>query len=67
MAPCICTTFNAQYVDEKLRKRTFINVSSVDRIEQHVPMSIRKKSSTVIEQPPRMCKNNNSKLVVSRP
>ena len=33
-----------------------------DRIKQHVPTSIRKKSSTVREQPPRLCKNNNSKI-----
>ena len=29
---------------------------------QHVPTSIRKKSNTVREQPPRLCKNNNSKI-----
>ena len=33
-----------------------------DRIKQHVPMSIRKKSSTIREQPPTMCKNSNSKI-----
>ena len=33
-----------------------------DRVKQHVPTSIRKKSSTVREQPPRMCKNTNSKV-----
>ena len=33
-----------------------------DRIKQHVPTSIRKKSNTVREQPPRLCKNNNSKI-----
>ena len=34
-----------------------------DRIkQQHVPTSIRKKSSTVREQPPRMCKNISSKI-----
>ena len=33
-----------------------------DRIKQHVPMSIRKKSNIVREQPPRLCKNNNSKI-----
>ena len=33
-----------------------------DRIEQHVPTSIRKKSNTVREQPPRRCKNSNSKI-----
>ena len=32
-----------------------------DRIKQHVPTSIRKKSSTIREQPPRMCKNIRSK------
>ena len=33
-----------------------------DRIKHHVPTSIRKKSNTVREQPPRLCKNNNSKI-----
>ena len=33
-----------------------------DRTKQHVPTSIRKKSNTVREQPPRMCKNNNPKV-----
>ena len=36
----------------------------VDKIEQHVPTSIRKKSNIVREQLPRLCKN--SKLSVSR-
>ena len=31
-------------------------------IKQHVLTSIRKKSNTVREQPPRLCKNNNSKI-----
>ena len=33
-----------------------------DRIEQHVPTSIREKSSTIREQPSRMCKNITSKI-----
>ena len=33
-----------------------------DRIKQHVPTSIKKKSNTVGEQPPRLCKNSNSKI-----
>ena len=33
-----------------------------DRIKQHVLTSIRKKSSTVREQPPRTCKNISSKI-----
>ena len=33
-----------------------------DRIKQHVPTSIRKKSNTVREQPPLLCENNNSKI-----
>ena len=33
-----------------------------DRIKEHVPMSIRKKSSTVREQPPCICKNISSKI-----
>ena len=32
------------------------------RIKQYVPTSIRKKINTVKEQPPRLCKNNNSKI-----
>ena len=39
-----------------------------ERIEQHVPTRIRKKSYVAREQPPRICKNNKSKkLIVSRP
>ena len=33
-----------------------------NRIQQHVPTHIRKKSNTVIEQTPRLWKNNNSKI-----
>ena len=33
-----------------------------DRKKQHVPASIRKKSNTVREQPPRICKKENSKI-----
>ena len=33
-----------------------------DRMKQHATTSTRKKSGTVREQPPRMCKNNNSKI-----
>ena len=33
-----------------------------DRIKQHIPTSIRKKNTTIREQPPRMCKNSNSKM-----
>ena len=33
-----------------------------DRIKQHVPTSFRKKSNTVRKQPPRICKNNKSKI-----
>ena len=33
-----------------------------DRIKQHVPTSIRKKSNTVREQPPRTCKKKKSKI-----
>ena len=34
----------------------------LDRIKQHVPMSIRTKNTITREQPPRMCKNSNSKM-----
>ena len=37
------------------------------RVMQHVPTSIKKKSYAAREQPPRICKNNKSKLIVSRP
>ena len=33
-----------------------------DRIKQHVPTSIRKKSNAARVQPPRICKNNKSKI-----
>ena len=33
-----------------------------DRIKQHVPTSIRMKKTITREQPPRMCKNSNSKM-----
>ena len=33
-----------------------------DRIKQHVPTSIRKKTNTLREQPPRTCKGSNSKI-----
>ena len=49
---CLC---GARYVGHTTQRLT-------DRKKQHVPTSIRKKSSTVREQPPRMCKNSNSKF-----
>ena len=33
-----------------------------DRIKNHVPTSIRTKNTITREQPPRMCKNSNSKM-----
>ena len=33
-----------------------------DRIKQHFPTSIRKKTNTLREQPPRMCKGSNPKI-----
>ena len=39
-----------------------ITQTLAERIKKHVPTSIRKKSNTVREQPPRLCKNNNSKI-----
>ena len=33
-----------------------------DRLKQHVPTSIRTKNTIIGEQPPRMCKNSNSKM-----
>ena len=33
-----------------------------DRIKQHVPTSTRKKSNTVREEPPCICKNSKSKI-----
>ena len=53
--------------EKMVRKKFLSNVGRTrqrlaDRIKQHVPTSIRKKSSTVREQPPRMCKNISSKI-----
>ena len=33
-----------------------------DRMKQHVPTSIRRKTTTTREQPPLMCKNSISKM-----
>ena len=33
-----------------------------DRIKQHVPTSIRMKSTTIRKHPPFMCKKNNSQI-----
>ena len=49
---CRC---EARYVGRTMQKLA-------DRIKQHVPTSIRKKINTVREQPPGLCKNNNSKI-----
>ena len=48
---CLC---EARYVGRTTQR-------PADRIK-HVPTSIRKKSSTVREQSPRMCKNISSKI-----
>ena len=47
--------FEARYVGRTTQRLA-------DRIKQHIPTSIRKKSNTVREQPPRMCKNISSKI-----
>ena len=49
---CRC---EARYIGRTTQRLTY-------RIKQHAPTSIRKKSNTVREQPPRMYKNNNSKI-----
>ena len=49
---CQC---EAQYVGRIMQRLAY-------RIKQHVPTSIRKRSNTVREQPPRICKKNNSKI-----
>ena len=49
---CRC---EARYVGRTTQRLT-------DRIKQHVPKRIRKKSNTAREQPPRICKNNKSKI-----
>ena len=49
---CQC---EARYVGRTTQRLT-------DRIKQHVSMSIRKKSNTIREQPPPICKNCNSKI-----
>ena len=61
------TTLKSCVVHEFLRRCETRYVGRItqrlaDRIKQHVPSSIRKKSSTVREQPPRMCKNISSKI-----
>ena len=38
-----------------------------DRMKQHVPASISKKSNTVREQPPRTCKKNKFKINCESP
>ena len=48
---CRCETRHVGHTTQRL----------AGRIKKHVPTSIRKKSSTVREQPPRMCKSIRSK------
>ena len=56
---CVAYEFScrceARYVGRTTQRLT-------DRIKQHVPTSIRKKSNTVREQIPPICKKNNSKI-----
>ena len=47
--------FEARYVGRTTQRLA-------DRIKQHVPTSIKKKSSTVRKRPPRICKNISSKI-----
>ena len=49
---CRC---EARYVGRTTHRLT-------DRIKQYVPRSIRTKNTIIREQPPRMCKNSNSKM-----
>ena len=56
---CVVYEFSCRY-EARYVGRTTQRIA--DRIKQHVPTSIRKKSSTVREQPPRMCKNISSKI-----
>ena len=54
---CVVERFIGSYRDENYHPL----VSKLLK-KQYVPTSIRKKSSTVREQPPRMCKNISSKI-----
>ena len=49
---CLC---EARYVGRTTQRLA-------ERIKQHVPTSIRKKSNSVREQTPLLCKNNNAKI-----
>jgi len=47
--------YGAQYVGRTTQKLA-------DKIQQHVPTSIRKKGNAAREEPPHTCKNNKSKI-----
>ena len=57
----ICVVYEFSYrCEARCVRRTTQRLG--DSIKQHVSTSIRKKSNTVREQPPRICKKNNSKI-----
>ena len=56
---CVVYEFSCRYEARYVGRTT---QRLADRIKQHVPTSIRKKSSTVREQPLRICKNISSKI-----
>ena len=56
---CVVYEFSCRYEARYVGRTT---QRLADRIKQHIPTSIRTKNTTIREQPPRMCKNSNSKM-----
>ena len=56
---CVAYEFSCRYEAHYIGRTT---QRLADRVKQHVPTRIRKNSNTAREQPPRPCKNNNSKI-----
>ena len=56
---CVAYEFSCR-CEARYRGRTTQRLA--DRIKQHVPTSSRTKNTIIREQPPRMCKNSNSKM-----
>ena len=56
---CVVYEFSCRYEARYVGRTT---QRLADRIKQHVPTSIRKKNSTVREQPPRMCNSISSEI-----
>ena len=56
---CVVYEFSCQFEARYVGRTT---QTIADRITQHVPTSIRTKNTLLREEPPRMCKNSNSKM-----